>query len=384
MPLIVLNYRLEILSYQQFQHSCFLSYSILLSHLKCDINLIDIYIITSNIIIITVLIVRRIFANTQVQTNSTESTNMARSKILQNRTNLGILLAILGASLWGVSGACGQFLIQQRGQEVDWLITVRMLIAGFLLLVITYFSKKDNDVFHIWKSKKDIAQLLLFTILGMLPVQFTYFQAVKYSNAATATILQYAGPVLIVLYVAIKSRKFPTIKETVAVLLAITGTFLLVTHGNIHSLSISKPAMIWGICSAVALAVYTLLPVRLLTIYSAMTVVGWAMLLGGIIFSFVKAPWQIVGIWDVNTYLLTAFLVIFGTLIPFSFYLLSVKWIGGEKSSVLASAEPLSATIIAVFWLGISFQTMDWIGGICILSTIFILSIGGKKEKLAG
>lgn len=43
----------------------------------------------------------------------------------------------------------------------------------------------------------------------MLMVQYTYFAAIKHSNAATATVLQYAGPVIIAIYLAIKNKKSP-------------------------------------------------------------------------------------------------------------------------------------------------------------------------------
>lgn len=42
----------------------------------------------------------------------------------------------------------------------------------------------------------------------MLAVQYRYFAAIKYPNAATATILQYAGPALIAIYVAFQKWKW--------------------------------------------------------------------------------------------------------------------------------------------------------------------------------
>jgi len=78
--------------------------------------------------------------------------------------------------------------------------------------------------------------------------------------------------------------------------------------------------------------------------------------------------------WDLKACLSTAFIIIFGTLIPFYAYLSAVKIIGGQKTSLLASAEPLSATILAVLWLKVSFSAMDWLGSLCIISTIFLLS----------
>ncbi|ASW73460.1 transporter [Chryseobacterium piperi] len=290
----------------------------------------------------------------------------------------GFFLAVLAALLWGVSGTFGQFLFQQRGINIEWMITVRMLVSGICLLLFARFGEK-LDLFEIWKNKKDAIQLAVFSITGMLAVQYTYFAAIKYSNAATATVLQYAGPVVIAIYLACKNKKVPILLELLAIILAVLGTFLLVTHGDIDQLSISGTALFFGLASAVALAIYTLQPVRLLSKYKSSVVIGWGMFCGGFAFSFVKAPWDVEGVWDIQTYWYTAFIVIFGTLTAFYAYLTAVQIIGGQKTSLLASAEPLSATILAVLWLHVSFSTIDWLGSLLIVSTVFLLSRASKK-----
>lgn len=300
---------------------------------------------------------------------------------MKNTSIKGFVYAIVAASLWGISGTFGQFLFQQREINVEWLISVRMLISGVLLLLYAS-TKYSKEIMSIWKNKNDALKLFVFSITGMLMVQYTYFAAIKHSNAATATVLQYAGPVLIAIYLAFKNRKLPRIIDFVAIIFAVLGTFLLVTHGQLDSLNISSTALFLGLASAVALAIYTLQPIPLLQKYNSAVVIGWGMLIGGSCFSFIHAPWQVEGIWDQKTYLYTAFIVIFGTLIPFYLYLTAVQLIGGQKSSLLASAEPLSATIVAILWLDVSFGMIDWIGSLLIISTIFLLSYEKKKKLI--
>lgn len=296
-----------------------------------------------------------------------------------NRTTRGIVLALFAASLWGISGTFGQFLFQQRHINVEWLLAVRMLTSGILLLLIAG-AKKNTDCWHIWTNKKDALRLLLFSITGMLAVQYTYFAAIQHSNAATATVLQYAGPVIIAGYLSIKNKKAPGLQECLAILMAVSGTFLLVTHGNIHGLNISTTALLLGIAAAVALAVYTLQPVPLLKKYQSATVIGWSLLIAGFMISFIKAPWQTDGIWDGYTYSYILFIIILGTLVPFYAYLSAVKIIGGQTASLLASAEPLSATLLSVLWLHIPFQALDWTGSLLIIGTVFLLSRRARRS----
>ncbi|MDR2272350.1 MAG: EamA family transporter [Sphingobacterium sp.] len=290
----------------------------------------------------------------------------------------GFLLAISAAILWGVSGTFGQFLFQKRAINVEWLITVRMLMTGAVLLILVG-TNNIKDLWSIWRNRKDTVDLLLFSIAGVLAVQYSYFAAINYSNAATATVMQYTGPVMIAVYLALKERKFPNIKTCLAIALAVLGTFLLVTHGKMGTLSISGIALFFGLVSAVTLAFYTLQPVNLLRKYKATVVIGWGMLIGGAAFCFVRPPWEVTGIWDSYTYSYTGFIVIFGTLIPFYAYLTAVKLIGGQKTSLLASAEPLSAALLAVLWLNTPFSLTDWLGTTCIILTIVLLSTSKKK-----
>jgi len=306
---------------------------------------------------------------------------MSSDKIaLSYSRSRGIFLVLTAAVLWGVSGTVAQYLFQRSGFSPEWLVVIRLLISGIILLMLARLKEKKNIV-DIWKNKKDMFSLLLFSILGMLAVQYTYFAAINSSNAATATILQYLAPVMITCYIAIRFKKIPTYKELLAVALALVGTFLLVTHGNINELSITGWALFWGLGSAFALAFYTLQPQNLLKKWGSTLVVGWGMLIGGISFSFINPPWAFQGHWSISSYFAVIFIVIFGTLIAFYCYLESLKYITASETSLLASVEPLSAAVLSVIWLKVEFGVVDWIGSLCIIFTIVILSIAKNKDE---
>ena len=296
---------------------------------------------------------------------------------MKSETKKGLLLGLSAAIFWGISGPLGQFIFQQRGINLEWLITMRLLCSGVGLLFLA--NRTKNNIFEIWHNKKDAIQLLVFSIFGIVAVQYTYFAAIKHSNAATATVLQYVAPLFIAIYLALKYRKLPSKIELLALFLAVVGTFLLVTGGNMDSLSISGLAFMLGIASAITLAFYTLQPKALLEKYNAASVVGWGMLIGGISFSFIKAPWVIVGVWDLKALLSVTFIIVFATLIAFFAYLTAVKMIGGQKTSLIACAEPLVAVILSVIWLNTPFYIYEWIGSICIVSTVYLLTRNEKK-----
>lgn len=290
----------------------------------------------------------------------------------------GIILVVIGAMLWGVSGTVAQYLFQKESFSPEWLVVIRLLTSGMILLLYA-FMKGDQDIWAIWMYKHTILNLILFSIIGMVGVQYTYFAAIKYGSAATATILQYLSPVIVTCYLAAHTKKMPNLQEITAVILAMLGAFLIITKGNIHSISISKLSLFWGISSAFAAAFYTLQPRVLLDKWSSTVVVGWGMLIGGIAFSFIHQPWKFTGHWYVISAFAVIFVVLFGTLIAFYCYLESLKYIQPTEASVLSSIEPLSAAFLSVLCLHVSLDVSQWLGTICIIFTVVILSCAKNK-----
>lgn len=294
----------------------------------------------------------------------------------------GIFLASISATFWGVSGAVAQTLFDTTDINSIWLTGIRMLGAGIGLLGISLLTRVD--LWSIWRHPTDLLQIAGYTLLGLMPVQFTYFLAVEASNAATATILQFMGPVFIALWMVLAHRQFPTRSEGLAIFCALLGSFLLVTHGNPSTLVISGWALLWGLLSGVTSATNTLMPTQLLTKYSPMTVNTWSMLLGGILFNCVQPVWSIHVPLTVANVSKLGFVVIFGTLLAFLFFLQSLQYIRPTVVSLLDAFEPLSATIIAVALLGVSFGWLDILGSLLIISTVFILAIGqGPRDRSA-
>lgn len=280
--------------------------------------------------------------------------------------------ALWAATLWGISGACAQYLFQQKGVSIDWLVSVRLLAAGSLLLACA--AAQHMPLLAIWQTRQSRMDLLAFGVLGMLGVQYTYFAVIEASNAATGTVLQYLGPTVIVIYMALRQRRWPARVELLALVLAMVGTVLLVTHGDVGVLHISPRALAWGLASACALAFYTVQPVRLLQQHPTTLVVGWGMLIGGLASMLWSQPWQVPGVWDLATLGAVLFVVVLGTLVAFLAYLLAVQQIGPQRTSLLACAEPLSAALVAVAWLHVPFGWMDVLGSACIVFTLFVLT----------
>ena len=62
---------------------------------------------------------------------------------------IGIVLTLLGAIVWGVSGTSVQFLGNFRNMNLEWLVTMRLIMAGPLIVFYARF-RQGNSVFHVF------------------------------------------------------------------------------------------------------------------------------------------------------------------------------------------------------------------------------------------
>ena len=299
----------------------------------------------------------------------------------KNLQMTGIVMTLAGGVLWGFCGSCGQYLFQYKEVTSGWLVPLRLTFAGLLILVLLACREKGR-VLDVWRERQGRRDILIFSVFGMMLCQYSYFTTIQYSNAGTATVLQYTGPALILVYLCIRDRKKPRAYELAALFCSMFGTFILATHGNISELAIPAEALLWGMISAVTLVIYTLQPAGLMKRYSTLLTLGWGMLIGGLVLMLLMRPWTLSPVVDRQTVLAMIFIVLFGTICAFYFYLTGVKLVGASSASMLACIEPVAATVISVVWLKVRFRMIDLLGFVFVLSTVFIISLNQKKEDV--
>ena len=294
---------------------------------------------------------------------------------MQKTKNIrGVIFALLSGISWGFSGACAQYLFGTYGVDPLWVSSVRMLSAGVILSAFALIGFRIPFV-SLWKNPRVLAKMVLFAICGLAFCQITYLLAIQYSNAGTATIIQYVGPVLTVFFLCFLAHRLPTKRELLALACVIVGVFLLATHGNPTVMVLSPEALFWGLLSAFAYMIYSLLPRRLMFHYGSVPVVASALLIGGIVFSILLQSWAHIPPMEPSGFIvLFVGLVFFGTVVGFSLFFQSINDIGAAKAGLMASIETVSATAFAVLWLGTSFVWIDIVGFIFIVATVFVLA----------
>lgn len=291
----------------------------------------------------------------------------------------GMFYVLLAAVLWGSSGVCAQYILEQSAVSAQWVTMIRLLFSGLILLTLSFMQ--GDAVFRLFHEIRDVANLLFFTLFGALMLQLTFLMTIRASNAATATVLQFLSPTIIVAWLALVRRKRTGPLVFTAIVTSLCGTFLLVTHGSPTSLSISREALGWGIASAFAAAFYTTWPSRLIARYGTLPVVGWSMLMGGIM--MMPLYWRSGSAPALDGGVLAAFcyLIVVGTAMTFTLYLKGAKLIGGPKASILSCAEPLSSAFLSLLLLSVTFTLPDWAGTLLIVSAVLLIALDSRRMQ---
>jgi drug/metabolite transporter (DMT)-like permease len=301
-----------------------------------------------------------------------EETATALENSKQSRHIRGLLYAMCGAALWGLSGTAAQALFQTYHITAQWLVTVRML--GSAILLLCWFRPTF--------PRQHRVRFALFAIVGLAGVQFTYFAAIAYSNAATATCMQYLYLPMIALYELVVQRKAATRGKLAALVTALLGVFLLVLggQGGHIALQITPLALLFGVLSAILAAYYLIASKYFVTASGAWPITTWGFLIGGAAMAIVAPPWNIQVSGNMSLFVaLVAFVVLFGTLLAFGLTFSSLTYVSPMEASIVITVEPITAALASLIFFHVPLLLQQYLGGICILLAVVILSLEGKR-----
>ena len=299
-----------------------------------------------------------------------------------SKTMKGTLMTLIAGIAWGLSGACGQYLLA-HGFTAIGLTTIRLVFSGAVLLLLAYLADQEK-VKAFLRDRSSYLPLLLFAFLGLLMTQLTYLEAIDATNAGTATVFQYLCPIVVLAYSCVKDRVAPTVSEVISMVLAIAGTFLIATHGQLNQLAITPKGLVWGLVSAFAYALYIILPIQLIQKWGSMLVIGVGMAIPGILMLPFSGLLSSSENYRFDTWMALFGLVVIGTIFAYTAFLKGTSLVGAVKGSLLASFEPVSAVFFSFIIMNEHFFAIDFIGMAMILLAVLLISLKDfmiQKEK---
>ena len=307
---------------------------------------------------------------------------------MKRRFYKGVAAALGGALLWGFSGNCIQALTGGSGFDPLLITLVRAIVAAFALLGAS-FIRYRSALGGIWRDGKARLWIGMFGIALFLS-QGTYAISVEHTNAGTATVLQSLATVFVLAITCIMGRRLPRKLEVVGLACAVLSTWLIATQGDPLTLSLPLGGVLWGLVNALSVAVYLVCPQRLYERWPSIPVIasgvaasaGFAILVYGA--KMALAGDAAIPLLDTgDMLLLVGGIGLLGTACAFGLYLYGVSIVGSVNGSLLGTAEPASAMVIMVLWLGTAVSVADWLGLVLMMGMIVAVAKSAPEPEEA-
>ena len=294
---------------------------------------------------------------------------------------LNWFLMILPFALWGTSMAAMTPLVSSAGPEL--VASLRLLPAGILVLITTYFFKRDLKIY-----KCDLKWFFVFTIIDATLFQLFLTYGIEKTGAGLGSVLIDSQPLLVAILARAIFGNLINPIGWLGLLFGVGGIIFLgvpkellenwwlLSDKNINDIAFNVGEL-WMLAASLAMALGTILIRFTCTKSDPVAVTGWHMVLGSlplIIKHFFQTNFNVFPNWSIFDWGLMSFASIFGGALAYGlfFYFANNKEITGF--STLAFLTPVFALLSGGIWLEERLTIIQWIGVGFVLISVFLVS----------
>lgn len=291
------------------------------------------------------------------------------------KEKLSVLLVLAAAAMWGCIGI---FVRHQNalGFDAKQITSVRCLTCS--LLILMWILVTDRSKLKI--KRNDFGWFLANGILSIYIFNTAYQAAITLVSLSTAVVLLYTAPAFVMLMsVLFFHEKFTGVKG-LCLVLCIGGSALV--SGIAGGMELNLPGVGLGLVSGIGYALYSIFSSVILKKYHPFTNIFYTFLIAGIagaLTSDAAGTFRMMAgsaeafLWMVSGGVVTGFLA-------YAAYTTALQYMNASKAAILASLEPVVATLVGIFVYG---ETVTLTGGIGILMVFLALVLSNLPGKAA-
>jgi len=291
----------------------------------------------------------------------------------------GELYLVIGAIFFSLNGVIVTLVLDHV--TTFRLAQVRALGTFFLLFLITFIQDRNS----LKAQRREIPTLIFYGVFGYAMVQLGYFIGISRGvPLSLVLIIEFTAPIWIVLWIKFVRKSVVAKDMWVAIALSLLG--LIMVAKVWQGFSFDLIGTFGALGAALALAVYFLMSQSQGTKRSAQAMVVWGMGIAGLFWSLVLPIWNFpteIFTTEINLqgrfsdysapgWLLIAYIIIFGTMVPYLFVVGGIRRLSASTSSVIGMLEPVLAGVFAWVWLSQSWSAIQLAGGAIVLIGIYI------------
>ncbi len=279
-------------------------------------------------------------------------------------------LVLAAGVLWGFMG----FFVKHLGDIGIASTGAVMLRCGVAALCFGLtILLKNPKLFHV--KLRDAWCFVGSGIFALLFFTYCYFTSMNYIDLSTAAILLYtAPPIVMVISFFVFGEKF-TRTKVLALVMAFAGCCLVSGRGES---AIPLAGLLLGLGSGLGYALFSIFArLAMNRGYNSLTVNFWSCLLAAAGAMIIWPPMATLDICFASGYNLLLCLAT-GTVscyLPYLFYTKGLEGMETGRASIMASLEPVVATLVGVFIFAQPLSIMSACGVVLVLGAIVVLNV---------
>jgi drug/metabolite transporter, DME family len=298
----------------------------------------------------------------------------------------GYLYIASAAFLWGVAATLGRAAFTGRllpkGQAlrpIDPLILSQSRTTfSFIVLMVALVLLRGWERLRLPVS--DFRRMFVLGIFGVAASNYLYYLAIQKTNVATAIILQYTAPILVLLYTVARGLQKPTVQRISAVGLAVTGIALVIGIFGSSGFRLDAIGVIAALGAAFSFAFYNVGGHSILARYDRWTVLLYVIFSASLFWIVVNPPWKIAAAhYSVDQWLFLLVFSLISVLAPFSLYFAGLQHLEPTRAIVVSCLEPVFSIVIAAVALGEVMRPLQTFGIVLVLVAIVVVQLPDRR-----
>jgi drug/metabolite transporter (DMT)-like permease len=291
----------------------------------------------------------------------------------------GYIMVMVASLFWGASATAAKFLLNR---QLDTLLIVQTRVTFACLLMLPFLLYTRPATLRV--KPGDLWQFALLGILGVAGSNFTYYFAIKESTVATAILIQYTAPLLVMAYAAYSGEEKVTLVKSAAALVSLLGCFLAVGAYDLSLLKISPLGLVSGISSVFTFAFMNVYTRHLLSRYTLWTVLFYSIASAAAFWMIIQPPWVLAAeSLPADVWVGLVVLAIVSILIPHTFYFSGLRFIVASRAIITSTLEPVVAIVTAALFLGEYLAYGQTIGALLVIGAILLLQLRREPDRVA-
>jgi drug/metabolite transporter (DMT)-like permease len=292
----------------------------------------------------------------------------------------GLIMAATASVFFAINGTVSKAILLS-GIEAVRLTQFRSL-GAFVGIALWLAWRRPSALRLRWR---EVPMLAVYGVVGFAFVQIFYFISIGRLPVGVALLIEYTAPILIALWARFGEKQPLRKRFWAALALAMLGLAMVAqvfdSGADIDGLGVAA-----GFAAALALALYFILGDRIISTgrRDAISLTCWAFGFASL-FLAIAFPWWsfpfgelagstalLEGLPAIPIWVLALWLVVLGTILPFTLIIASLSHLTATGSSVVGMLEPVLAAVVAWILLGEVLAGVQIIGGIVVLVGVLL------------